>query len=170
MNNPNISIGIPRLEEYYMSMAFIAARRANCLNRFVGCIIVTEDNRSILSSGYNGVPAGLPHCETCRRRTEGFGPGEGLHRSRSSHAEQNAIGQAAKYGKEINNSIIYCTALPCNECSKIIINSGIKKVVFCDDYPGSEAIEMFQQANIEVEKLEKESIISNLKMWLNTIS
>lgn len=170
MSNPNISIGIPNLEEYYMSMAFIASMRANCLNRFVGCVIVSEDNRSILSSGYNGVPAGLPHCETCRRRNEGYGPGEGLHRSRSSHAEQNAIGQAAKYGKEINNSIIYCTAMPCNECSKIIINAGIKKVVYCDDYPGSEAKEMFKFAGIEIEQLDKKKILANLKNWLNIIS
>lgn len=160
---------IPSLEKYYMMIAFIVASRANCLNRSVGCVIVSSDNKSILSTGYNGVPAGLPHCSTCRRREEGFGSGEGLHRSRSSHAEQNAIVQAAKYGKVLNESILYCTTLPCNECTKMIINSNILKIYYCDEYPTSEAKEMLKFANIEVVRLDKKEIFSNLNFWINNL-
>lgn len=170
IKNPAILTGLPNLEEYYMMMAFVAASRANCLNRYVGCIVVTGDNRSILSSGYNGAPSGLPHCETCRRRNEGYGPGEGLHRSRSSHAEQNALIQAAKYGKEVNNSILYCTTLPCNECCKIIINAGVSKVVFCDDYPNSEALEMLKLSNIDTLKLDRKIILEKLQNWVDSIN
>lgn len=170
MSNPNIELGIPNLEEYYMSMAFIAAMRANCLNRAVGCIVVSEDNGSIISSGYNGVPKGLPHCQTCRRRDEGYGPGEGLHRSRSSHAEQNALIQASKYGKSVNNAILYCTDLPCNECTKIIINAGIQKVVYCNEYPGSEAKEMLLNSSVSISQLNKKEILNSLKMYIDIIN
>ena len=163
------NLRLPNLEEYYMMIAYTVSSRANCLNRSVGCVIVSEDNKSILSTGYNGVPAGLPHCITCRRREEGFGPGEGLHRSRSSHAEQNAIVQAAKYGKSIQNGILYCTTLPCSECSKIIINSGIKKVFYCDEYNGSEAKEMFISGKVEFKQVEKENILIYLKNWINLV-
>lgn len=164
--NHNVLIGLPTLEEYYMMIAFIVSSRANCLNRAVGCVVVSDDNRSILSSGYNGVPSGLPHCLTCRRREEGYGPGEGLHRSRSSHAEQNALIQAAKYGKSVKGAIIYTTDLPCNECAKIIINAGIGRVFYCNDYPHAETKEMLSSVGIEVVQLDKEKIIERLRNWI----
>lgn len=167
--NPNIEIGIPNLEEYYMMMAFVAASRANCLNRAVGSVLVSPDNGSIIATGYNGVPKGLPHCQTCRRREEGFGPGEGLHRSRAAHAEANVIIQAAKYGKKVENSIMYVTDMPCSDCCKLIINSSIKRVVYCNKYPGSEAEEILTLSGIEMKQLDKERIVKHLKLYIQAI-
>ncbi|AEO93576.1 gp317 [Bacillus phage G] len=169
MVNKNMEIGIPKLEEYYMMMAFISGSRANCLNRAVGCVLVTPDNGSIISTGYNGVPKGLPHCTTCRRREEGFGPGEGLHRSRATHAEANVIIQAARYGRKVEGTIMYVTDMPCSDCCKLIINSGIKKIYYCNEYPGSEAAEILTASNIEVEQLEKSKIMRHLKLYVDAI-
>lgn len=169
MSNPNLEIGIPNLEEYYMMMAFVASSRANCLNRAVGSVLVSPDNGSIIATGYNGAPKGLPHCVTCRRREEGFGPGEGLHRSRAAHAEASVITQAAKYGRKVENSIMYVTDLPCTDCCKLIINAGIKKVFYCREYPGSEAKESLFESNIEVVQLDKEKVTSYLKMYANAM-
>lgn len=167
--NPNINLGLPNLEEYYMMIAFVVASRANCLNRAVGAVLVSPDNGSIIATGYNGVPKGLPHCKTCRRREEGYGPGEGLHRSRAAHAEANVITQAAKYGRTVENTIMYVTDLPCTDCCKLIINSGIKKVYYCSEYPGSEAKEVLTASNIEVEKIDKQKIMQHLELYIKSI-
>lgn len=169
IKNPGLLVGLPSLEEYYMMIAFIVASRANCLNRSVGAVLVSEDNGSIIATGYNGVPKGLPHCTVCRRRLEGYGPGEGLHRSRAAHAEANVIIQAAKYGRIVNNTILYVTDLPCSDCCKLIVNSGIKKVVYCKDYPKSEAKEILLNSNIEVKKLDYDKIINKLETYVSFI-
>jgi len=169
VSNPNIEIGMPNLEEYYMMMAFVAASRANCLNRAVGSVLVSPDNGSIVATGYNGVPKGLPHCVTCRRREEGFGPGEGLHRSRAEHAERSVIEQAAKYGRKVENTILYVTDMPCTECTKAIINAGIKQVIYCNEYPGTEAREMLESVNIVVKKLNKDKIVNQLQLYIGAI-
>lgn len=167
--NPANELGRPNLEEYYMSLAFAAASRANCLNRAVGSILVSSDNGSIVATGYNGVPKGKPHCITCRRREEGYGPGEGLHRSRSEHAERSVINQASKYGRKTENCILYVTDMPCSECCKGIIGAGIKKVYYCNEYPGSEARKDLEAVGIELIQLNKKKIIENLKNFLNLI-
>lgn len=169
IKNPSLMIGLPSLDEYYMMMAFVAASRANCLNRAVGAVLVSPDNGSIIATGYNGVPKGLPHCVTCRRRDEGYGPGEGLHRSRAAHAEANAIVQAAKYGNPVENSIMYVTDMPCSDCCKLIINSGIIKVFYCGEYPGSEAKEILTNSSIEVLQINKEKVINNLRNYLKML-
>jgi dCMP deaminase len=167
--NPNIELGFPKLEEYYMMMAFVAGSRANCLNRAVGAVLVSPDNGSIVATGYNGVPRGLPHCATCRRREEGFGPGEGLHRSRAEHAERSVIEQAAKYGRKVENTILYVTDMPCSECTKAIINAGIKKLYYCSDYPGTEAKEMLTSVGVEIVQLDKKKIVKQLQLFANVI-
>lgn len=167
--NPNMVLGLPSLEEYYMMMAFVAASRANCLNRAVGSILVTPDGGSVTATGYNGVPRGLPHCQTCRRRDEGFGPGEGLHRSRATHAEANVIVQAAKYGRKTEGCTMYVTDMPCSDCCKLIINSGIAKVYYCEEYPGSEAGKILIDSGIEIQKMEKSKIINMLEDYVSAI-
>lgn len=169
VKNPALAVGLPNLEEYYMMMAFIAASRANCLNRAVGSVLVSPDNGSIIATGYNGVPKGLPHCQTCRRRNEGYGPGEGLHRSRATHAEANVITQAAKYGRAVEKSIMYVTDLPCSDCCKLIINSGIKKVVYCKEYPGSEAKEILIASGIEMHQLEKDNVMNVMGQYIEAM-
>lgn len=167
--NPSNEIGRPGLEEYYMSLAFAVAARATCLNRAVGSVLVTPDNGSIMATGYNGVPKGKPHCLTCRRREEGYGPGEGLHRSRAEHAERSVINQAGKYGREIEGGILYVTDMPCSECTKGIIGVGIKKVYYCNKYPGSEAEIELKSAGIELIQLDKKKVIGDLQAFLNLI-
>lgn len=152
-----------------MMMAFVAASRANCLNRAVGSILVTSDNGSVIATGYNGVPRGLPHCQTCRRREEGFGPGEGLHRSRAEHSERSVIEQAAKYGRKTEGGILYVTDMPCSECTKAIINAGIKKIYYCSEYPGTEAREMLAAVGIEIVKLDKNKILDHLEAYIKAI-
>lgn len=162
MANPNNELGIPNLEEYYALISVVVSFRAACLNRAVGAVLVSEDNKSIIATGYNSPPANLPHCQTCRRRDEGYGPGEGLHRSRATHAEANVIVQAAKYGRIVNGCIMYITDMPCSDCCKLIINSGIKKVCYLQDYPGSEAKDMLSGAGIEIKKLDRKKILKYL--------
>lgn len=169
VKNPSLLVGLPTLEQYYMMMAFIASTRANCLNRAVGAVLVSPDNGSISATGYNGVPKGLPHCQTCRRRDEGYGPGEGLHRSRAAHAEASVITQAAKYGRKVENTIMYVTDLPCSDCCKLIINSGISKVVYCREYPGTEAKDILIESKIEVVKMDEKEVTNQLKNFVNII-
>lgn len=169
IKNPSLLVGLPNLEQYYMMMAFVAATRANCLNRAVGAVLVSPDNGSISATGYNGVPKGLPHCQTCRRRDEGFGPGEGLHRSRAAHAEASVITQAAKYGRKVENTIMYVTDLPCSDCCKLIINAGIRKVVYCREYPGTDAKEILINSDIKVVQLNEKEVIDQLKSYVNII-
>lgn len=170
VKNPSLVVGLPNLEQYYMMMAFVAATRANCLNRAVGAVLVSPDNGSIVATGYNGVPKGLPHCQTCRRREEGFGPGEGLHRSRAEHAERSVIEQAAKYGRKVKDTILYVTDLPCSECTKAIINSGIRKVIYCHEYPGSEAINMLLSAGVEINQLDSKPVLDQLRNYATILN
>ncbi|MNJ90389.1 tRNA-specific adenosine deaminase [compost metagenome] len=169
MANPNNELGLPPLNEYYMMMAFVAASRANCLNRAVGSVLVTPDGGSVAATGYNGVPRGLPHCVTCRRREEGYGSGEGLHRSRAEHAERSVIEQAAKYGRKTEGCIMYVTDMPCSECSKAIINAGIKKLYYCSEYPGTEARIMLGSVGIEIVQLDKPKILNHLQAFIKAI-
>ena len=166
MTNPNIELGFPSLAEYYMMLAHVVKSRANCLNRAVGAVLVTPDNNSVLATGYNGSPKGQSHCITCRRREEGYGPGEGLHRSRAAHAEENVLIQSARYGRPTDNAILYVTALPCEECSKLIINAGVKQVYYDQSYPNSEAATMLTQAGVIVNQTDHVSISARLKLFV----
>ncbi|BAF61004.1 MAG: cytidine deaminase [Pelotomaculum sp.] len=140
----------PGWDEYFMDIAEVVARRSTCLRRQVGAVIVKE--RRILASGYNGAPAGLKHClETgCLREQKKVPPGERHELCRGLHAEQNALIQAAVYGTAIQGAVCYVTHQPCVLCAKILINAGIKKVVFQGEYPDSMALEMFEEAGVEL--------------------
>lgn len=90
----------------------------------------------ILSTGYNGAPKGLPHCDVigCVREERGTKSGERHELCRGLHAEQNAIIQAAYHGVSVNNGIIYVTTMPCSICTKMLINAGIKEIVYNEEY------------------------------------
>ncbi|NQS89953.1 cytidine deaminase [Patescibacteria group bacterium] len=145
----------PSWDEYFMQIAMMIATRSTCLRRGVGAVIVKE--KRILTTGYNGAPRGLPHCEEvgCLREKMGIPSGQRQEICRGLHAEQNAIIQAALYGIGIKDSVIYCTHQPCITCSKMIINAGIKKVFFKGDYPDPLAKEMLAEAKIELIKMER---------------
>ncbi len=140
----------PSWDEYFMEIAHLVKRRATCLRRQVGAVIVKD--RNILATGYNGAPSGVEHCAErgCLREKLGIPSGERHEICRGLHAEQNAIIQAAKHGTSIEGATLYCTNQPCSICAKMIINAGVKQIVFQDGYPDALAEEMIAEAGIEL--------------------
>lgn len=163
--NPNNLLGRPLLDEYYMAIAFAVSMRAACLNRSIGAVITVSDGElsSIAGTGYNSPEIGASNCVTCRRREEGYKSGEGLHRSRSIHAEINGLLQCARYGRSINGGTIYVTDSPCSLCSRALVNAGIKKIVYCGEYPDSESEDILKNAGVETFKVNKENVLNRLK-------
>ncbi|MCD6218113.1 cytidine/deoxycytidylate deaminase family protein [bacterium] len=150
MTDSNQKITRPSWDDYFMELAFVIARRSTCLSRKVGAVVVRD--KRIMTTGYNGAPSGVESCLErgyCYRRKLGIPSGEKLELCRGSHAEENAIVQAAKFGISLDGATIYCTIRPCLICSKMIINAGIKKVVCKGDYPHEMGLEMFKEAGVE---------------------
>jgi dCMP deaminase len=139
--------------EYYMRIAQLVAERSTCLRRKVGAIAVKE--KRILATGYNGAPAGLPHCLDigCLREQLKIPSGQRHELCRGLHAEQNVIIQAAVHGVSIAGATIYCTTQPCLICTKMLINCGITAIYFAEGYPDDLAQEMLQEAGIKFERL-----------------
>jgi len=141
----------PSWDEYFMELAFVVSKRSTCLSRQVGAIVVKD--KRIMTTGYNGAPSGIESCLDrgyCLRRQKGYNSGENLEVCRGSHAEENAIVQAAKFGICLSGGTVYCTHQPCLICSKMLINAGIKQVVFKGSYPHEMSVEMFSDAGIEL--------------------
>ncbi len=140
----------PSWDEYFMDITLRVAQRATCLRRQVGAIVVKD--KKILTTGYNGPPAGLQHCEEvgCLRERLKVPQGERHELCRGIHGEQNALIQAATFGVNIHGATLYSTHFPCILCTKMIINAGIKKVVYQQGYPDDLSREMIQQAGVEV--------------------
>jgi dCMP deaminase len=124
-------------DEYFMAMALIAKMRSTCIRRNVGCVLVSDDYH-VLSTGYNGGPAGVPHCidSVCPR--EGVKSGDRLDICEAIHAEQNALLQCPDTQKI---EVAYITASPCAHCIKLLMNTSCKRIVFGDKYPGYEELE-----------------------------
>jgi len=134
-----------------MAQAHIVALRSTCTRLMVGAIIV-RDNRMI-ASGYNGSVADGTHCID-----EGCYVVYG-HCVRTVHAEANAILQCARFGVSTNDTELYVTHFPCLQCCKQLIQAGIKKVYYANDYRNNElAIQLFKEANIETEKIELKDV------------
>ena len=140
----------PSWDEYFMKITHDVAERSTCIRRRVGAIIVK--NKRMLATGYNGAPSGLAHCAErgCLREKMGIPSGERQEVCRGLHAEQNAIIQASLYGFSIDGATIYSTTKPCITCAKMIINAGIKRVIYEGDYPDQLSLEMFQEAGVEM--------------------
>ena len=133
-------------EKYFMNIAKEVATRSTCDRKHVGAVIVRE--KSILSTGYNGSIKGLPHCdEVGHEMVDG-------HCVRTTHAEANAIVQAAKNGVEIKNGEIYVTASPCYNCFKLIANAGIKTIYYDEFYREDRIINHAKEAGIELINLD----------------
>ncbi|NSW45878.1 MAG: dCMP deaminase family protein [Bacteroidales bacterium] len=127
------------LDKRYLSMAKIWAENSYCNRRKVGAIIVK--NKMIISDGYNGTPSGFENkCEDENNVTFPY----------VLHAEANAITKVAKSNNSSEGATLYVTTSPCLECSKLIIQSGIKRVVFCDLYHNQDGLELLQKAGVEV--------------------
>ena len=144
------SIRRPDWDSYFLEIAQTLAKRSTCLRRQVGAVVVRD--KQILSTGYNGAPAGIAHCDEvgCLREQLKVPSGERHELCRGLHAEQNAIIQAAVHGVSIGRSTMYCTNEPCSVCSKMIINAGIKKVVVRGRYPDKLSRQILEEARVEV--------------------
>ena len=139
-----------------MTLANQVATRTTCIRRAVGAVVVKD--RRILATGYNGVPSGLAHCgETgCLRQQLGVPSGQRHEICRGLHAEQNSIIQAAKYGINIDGASIYITTQPCVVCAKMLINAGIKEIVYQNPYPDELAMSMLGEAGITLRVFQPE--------------
>ncbi|RLJ00063.1 MAG: cytidine deaminase [Candidatus Aenigmatarchaeota archaeon] len=140
----------PTNDEYFMKMAHLVSERSTCLRRKVGAVIVAD--KRVLTTGYNGAPKGLPHCEEtgCIRQQQNVPSGQRHELCRGVHAEQNAIIQAAVFGVSVKNATIYITNYPCSVCAKLLLNAGISEVVYEGEYKDDLAIELLDQGNIQV--------------------
>ncbi|MDD2755755.1 MAG: dCMP deaminase family protein [Methanothrix sp.] len=141
----------PTLDQYFMEIATVVAKRSTCLRNQVGALFVK--NKRILSTGYNGAPAGLEHCDMVGCARENVASGTRHELCRAVHAEQNAIIQAALHGISIEGATLYCTHQPCILCAKMMINARVIKVVYQHSYPDGTALDFLQQAGIEIIKL-----------------
>ena len=126
----------------FMEMAYLIASWASCYkeNRKIGCVIVK--NKRIMTTGYNGAP----------REKLGIPSGTKQEICYATHAEQNAIIQAARLGVSIDGATLYCTHQPCSLCTRMIINAGIRRVVYEQGYPDDFSLQLFHDAQIPIEQ------------------
>ena len=140
--------------EYFMNITYLVSGRSTCTRRKVGAGAVKD--KRILATGYNGAPAGVPHCLEvgCLRTQMGIPSGQRHEICRGLHAEQNVIIQAAVHGINISGAEIYCTTHPCVLCSKMLINCGIRHIYYAEYYPDELAEQMLKEAGVIMEKLD----------------
>ena len=141
----------PSWDDYFMGIAKMVAMRSNCVKRKVAAVIVKD--KRIISTGYNGTPRGTRNCSDggCPRCNSFSETGKNLEECLCSHGEENAIVQAAYHGISIKDSIIYTTFSPCLLCTKMIINSGLKEVIYNVDYPMAETpMALLKEAGIKI--------------------
>lgn len=132
-----------KFDQSYMEMAAVWARNSYCKRRQVGALIVKD--RMIISDGYNGTPSGFEN--VCEDES-------GITKPYVLHAEANAITKVAKSGNSSHGSTLYVTASPCIECSKLIIQAGIKRVVYRDEYRLTDGVDLLRRAGVTVEKVD----------------
>lgn len=143
----------------WMELAKYMSNKSSCVRRHVGAVIV-KDNK-LLSYGYNHTPDGIPQCteKTCIRKVNNIASGTRHEMCLAVHAEQNAILMALKLKKDIQDSTIYVTDSPCIICTKLLINAGIKKVIYASNYPDELSLSLLKQVGIEIEKFEQTDLI-----------
>ncbi len=133
------------LDQRYLKMAAIWAQNSYCRRRQVGALIVKD--KMIISDGYNGTPSGFENvCEDENNKTKPY----------VLHAEANAITKVAKSNNSSEGATLYVTSSPCMECSKLIIQAGIKRVVFTENYRLENGVELLQRAGIEIVQVDIE--------------
>lgn len=122
----------PSWDAYFMGIAYAVAARGTCDRKRVGAVLVAPRSRAILSTGYNGAPRGLPHCDEVGHQLVLMG--ERRSCVRTVHAEANAVAQAAWTGTPLSGATAYVTVLPCPDCAKLLINAGVREVVVDESY------------------------------------
>jgi len=132
-----------KVDRLYLKMAKVWAENSHCKRSQVGCLIV--NNRQIISDGYNGTPSGFPNnCEDCDNNTL----------PTVLHAEANAITKIAKSTNSAEGSTLYVTLSPCFDCAKLIIQAGIKRIVYSEVYRKTDSFKLFEEAGIEIKQME----------------
>ena len=141
----------PDIDEYFLKIASVVGERATCRRHHMGAVAVKD--KQILTTGYNGAPAGQKDCLElgCLRDELGIPSGERPEICRAIHAEQNVIIQAALHGVSLEGSTIYCTHTPCVLCAKMLVNARIKRFVSFRKYNDDEFIDLFREAGIEID-------------------
>lgn len=139
---------------YFSEIADLVSSRSTCIRNQVGAVIVKDSK--ILSTGYNGAPKKLPHCEDvgCIRDELGVKPGTRHELCRGLHAEQNAIIQAAFHGVSVNGATIFCTTRPCSICTKMLINAGIHEITYIEEYEDELAAQIVNEAELKTRRVE----------------
>lgn len=137
----------PTWDQYFIKIALDVAERSTCDRAYVGAVLVRD--KRILTTGFNGSPTGQPHCDTIGHLlVDG-------HCVRTIHAETNAIIQAALHGVSTKGATCYVTHFPCINCTKTLINAGIIRIVFINDYRVDDnALDFLKLAEIDLEKIE----------------
>jgi len=142
----------PAWDDYFMQLAEHVASRSTCLRRKVGAVLVRD--KRILATGYNGAPSGMKHCLEigCLRDELKIPSGTKHEICRAIHAEQNAVIQCALHGVSSQESVLYITHQPCAICTKILINAGVKRIVYRQPYPDKFSQELLRKAGVKLEK------------------
>ncbi len=152
--NRTINEQRPSWDDYFMKLAQLVATRSTCIRegRKIGAVLVRD--KHILATGFNGAPAGMVHCEKigCIRNQLKIPSGTRQEICRAIHAEQNAIIQCALHGVSSQNSTLYVTHQPCTICTKILINAGVKKIVYYEPYPDKFAQSLINEAGLKLEQ------------------
>jgi dCMP deaminase len=144
----------PSWDDYFLKIAGDVAERATCLRRHVGAVLVRD--KRILATGYNGAPRNVAHCleAGCLREEMNVPSGQRHELCRGVHAEMNALLQCAFHGVESGGSTLYSTSVPCSLCSKMIVNAGVKRVVYLGEYPDDLGRELLSEAGVELVRAE----------------
>lgn len=143
-------------DKRFMELTELVGTWASCYRRKVGAVIVKD--KRVMTTGYNGAPAGIASCMErgeCLREKMNIPSGTHAETCYAAHAEQNAIIQAARYGINIDGATLYCTHQPCVICAKMIINAGIRRVVYKEGYPDDFSMKLFKEANTKIDKFEE---------------
>ena len=147
-----MAMGRIGIDEYFMKIARVVAERSTCLpgHSQVGAVLVRD--KYIISTGYNGAPRGFPHCETCYR--DESDKGENMDLCPAVHAEQNAIIQSALQGASPDGGTLYCTHFPCVACLRMLINAGVKSIVYGEAYDMENEIKklLIEKSGVEVQQ------------------
>jgi dCMP deaminase len=140
----------PDIDEYFLKIASVVGERSTCRRHHMGAVAVKD--KHILTTGYNGAPAGGKDCLElgCLRDEMGIESGTRQEICRAIHAEQNVIIQAGLHGVSLEGSTVYCTHTPCVLCAKMLVNAKIARFVTFGQYNDNRFIDLFHEAGIEV--------------------
>lgn len=161
----------PSWDNYFMSLASLAAQRSNCMKRRVGCVVVSH-NRRVISTGYNGTPRGIRNCGEggCGRCNSGLGSGHGLATCLCIHAEENALLEAGR-DRLREGAVLYCDTCPCLTCSIKIAQVGVSEVVYAQGYSmDGETAAVFREAGVRLRQFVPVSLCPSFRCCLLSCS